>query len=254
VLISRAEVYGIHLLDWAERAGLRDALRRHPVVHLRAPRLDEDELLELAAGLGAIEPTLRPAFAVRSGSPLMRIGNLRDAAGKPVAGSALDFGWHSDMSYRADPPALTLLHAIEVPSRGGDTHYASLYRLFDSLDAETRAAWSELEVEHVTRSAHIARLDDHAAVHPLVRHHPDSGRPLLFASPAYMRRVLGLDAERSAAILARIAAAIEPPDIVHRWQPGDLVVWDNRAALHRATPHDPAERRELWRLSVQVAS
>jgi alpha-ketoglutarate-dependent taurine dioxygenase len=247
-------VHGIFRLAWSERDRLRSALRENPVVHLPGPRLGADELLALASELGTVEPTLRPGFRLAEGSPIMRVGNVRDPANRPIAGSAVSFGWHSDMSFRARGPEITMLHAVTVPRTGGDTHFASLYRLYESLDPATREAWSALEVEHVARSSHFDNYADRASVHPLLREHPDSGRPLVFASPAYTKRVLGVSAAESEAILERIARALELPDMVHRWQVGDVVTWDNRAVLHRATEHDERETRELWRVSVRLAS
>jgi taurine dioxygenase len=184
----------------------------------------------------------------------MAIGNVRDDAGKPIAGSAVSFGWHSDMSYRRHPPAITFLYAVAVPASGGDTHFSSLYRLYDELDPATREAWSAFEVEHEARSASLDRYRDRLNVHPLVRRHPDSGRWLVFASPAYTKRVIGLSGTDSDRVLRRLDAAIGRPDAVHRWQEHDLLVWDNRAVLHRATPHDDRERRYLWRVAINLAA
>ena len=182
------------------------------------------------------------------------MGNLRDRQGERIAGSAVGFGWHSDNSYRLHPPEFTLLYAIDVPRRGGDTHFVSLYDVHDSLDRELIALWETYDVEHVTRSGYIAgAVDEHRAIHPLVTRHPESGRSLVYASPWYSRRVCGLDDTTSAQVLAEIAEAIEPLQTSHRWKPGDLIVWDNRAVAHRATPHDPAETRLLWRALVKAS-
>ncbi|MGE4055824.1 MAG: TauD/TfdA dioxygenase family protein, partial [Vicinamibacterales bacterium] len=119
---------------------------------------------------------------------------------------------------------------------------------------ETVALWETYDVEHVTRSGYIAgALDEHRAIHPLIRRHPESGRPLVYASPGYARRVCGLDDAMSARVLARVSEIIEPLQTSHRWEPADLIVWDNRAAAHRATSHDPSETRLLWRVLVSTS-
>jgi taurine dioxygenase len=182
----------------------------------------------------------------------MCFGNVRNEQGEAVAGSALGLGFHTDMSYRPHPCELTLLRAVEVPRVGGDTHFVSMVRLHEELDEETRAVWASLEAEHVTESSYYENAPDRRSVHPLVTIHPDSGRPLVYACPAYMRRVIGLPEPESRRILERLVSAMDPPDVVHRWQPGDVLIWDNRAVLHRATPHDSAHTRLLWRVSVRL--
>jgi len=202
--------------------------------------------------LGTPEPARREAFRLPGQPEIMRVGNVRNDAGDVVAANVVSHGFHSDMSYRANPAAITMLYAVQVPSRGGDTEYTSLYRLYDELDEETRRAWAALEVEHETRSSYFADDPDRRTVRPLIQRHPDSGRSLVFASPAYTQRVLGLADADSRAILDRVARAIEPPDYAHRWRENDLIVWDNRAVLHRATEYDPTEQRCLWRASIHL--
>jgi taurine dioxygenase len=154
------------------------------------------------------------------------------------------------MSYRKHPPAFTLLYAVAVPRGGGDTQFASLYRLYETLEPAAREHWASLEVEHVARSSYFDDSSDRRSVHPLLRRHPENGRPVVFASPAYARKVLGLSDADSERLLHRLATAIDPPDVIHRWQANDLLVWDNRAVVHRATDHDPGEIRNMWRVAV----
>jgi taurine dioxygenase len=241
-------------LDGSERGALREALRRNPLVHLVAPGLSADDIAALAAELGhtEAEPDARAEFRLAGFPQIMVMGNRRDAAGRIAGARADDHGFHSDRSFRNHPPEFTLLYAVEVPTRGGDTEYTSLVRVHDELDEATRTAWRSLDVEHEARSRRFDRDPDRCSVHPLVRRHPDSGRSLVFASPAYTRRVLGVSDSESCAILRRVAEALEPPDLSHRWRPGDLLAWDNRAVVHRATPYDDRERRELWRISVSL--
>ena len=239
-------------LAWGERQRLRAVLREHPLVHLQAPRLRPPALLELARGLGSVPPEPRERFRLAGSPEIMVVGNLRDRAGELVAADATRQGFHSDRSFQKQPAELTLLYAVEVPECGGDTDFSSLYRVYDELDRATREAWGRLEVEHEASSRHFDAHPDRRNVHALIRRHPDSGRRLVYASPPYARAVLDLPHAHSRAILRRVADALEPPDYVHRWQPGDLLVWDNRALVHRATGYDGSEPRQLWRLSIQL--
>jgi taurine dioxygenase len=251
---STAEGDLLCCLDWGRPDAVREALRRHPLVHLRAPRLSAADLVAFAKGLGDVE--MEPRVNLRlSGAPeILVVGNVRDGRGQVVGANALDQGFHSDRSYRRHPPAFTLLYALGVPSRGGATEFTSLYRLYDRCDQATRRAWSGLEVEHETTTRYLDGHPDRRSRHPLVLRHPDTGRWLVYASPPYMRRVRGVSAEESDGILERVTAALEPPDLVHHWRAHHILVWDNRAVAHRATAYDPTERRELWRLSISLAS
>jgi taurine dioxygenase len=232
---------------------MREAARTHPLVHLRAPKLRPFELIALAGELGAVEEEPRVELRLPGFPQILIVGNVRDRRGRLVGASALDLGIHSDRSYRRRPPAFTMLYALQVPSRGGETEFWSLYRLYAERDEETRSAWRRLEVEHDTNASVFAGSADRRARHPLIARHPDSGRPLVYASPSYARRVIGVPRGESDGILRRIVSALGRPDVVHHWRPNDLLVWDNRAAVHRATPYDATERRELWRLSISLA-
>jgi taurine dioxygenase len=230
---------------------LREVLKEHPLVLVEAPRLTEDQLLGVAAGLGHPLTSPREDFRLDAHPKIMRVGNPRDSRGKVVGANAIPFGFHSDNSFRKRPAEFTMLHARQVPERGGSTQFSSLYRLYEELDDATREAWSLLEVEHESPSALYAEDADRSAVHPLVSSHPDSGRKLVFASPYYARRIVGRSEAESQAILKRIAEAVERPDADHRWTTNDLLVWDNRAVVHRATEYDRSEARLLWRVSVR---
>jgi alpha-ketoglutarate-dependent taurine dioxygenase len=241
-------------LDWSRRDAARGTLRRHPLVHLRAPRLRASDLIEFATGLGDVEAEPRVNLRLPGSPEILVIGNVRDGQGRVVGGSAIGDGLHSDRSFRKRPPEFTLLYALRVPSHGGDTEFSSLYRLYEECDEETRRAWSTLDVEHETNKSYFDGDPDRRTRHPLVLRHPDTGRKVVYASPPYTRRVIGVSAEESDGILQRISASLEPPDVVHRWRPNDILIWDNRAVVHRATAYGNSERRELWRLSISVAS
>jgi alpha-ketoglutarate-dependent taurine dioxygenase len=251
---STAEGDLLSCLDWSRRDAVREALRCHPLVHLRAPRLSASDLIEFAKGLGDVEMEPRVNLRLPGSPEILVVGNVRDWRGRVVGGNAVGQGLHSDRSFRKRPPEFTMLYAVHVPSRGGETEFSSLYRLYEECDEETRSAWSTLEVEHETNSSYFDGHPDRRARHPLVPRHPDTGRRLVYASPRYTRRVIGVSAEESDGILQRISASLEHPDIVHRWRPSDILVWDNRALVHRATEYDTTERRELWRLSISVGS
>lgn len=241
-------------LDWSRRDALRTTLRTHPLVHLRAPSLRPAEIIALAGTIGTVQMEPRVSLRLPGFAEILMVGNVRDMSGRVAAADAVGLGIHSDRSFRACPPAFTMLYAVAVPARGGDTEFWNLYRLYADCDRDTRRAWRALDVEHDTDARAFADDPDRRARHPLVPRHPDTGRRVVYASPRYARRVIGVPAETSDGILRRVEAALGPPDVIHRWRPHDILVWDNRAVAHRATPYDAAERRELWRLSIALGS
>ncbi|MEM8883718.1 MAG: TauD/TfdA family dioxygenase [Planctomycetota bacterium] len=236
-------------IAWEERARARALLREHPLVLVRAPGLAPRDLVSFACTLGDIEPVHRPLFRHEDDPRIMRRGNPRAADGTTIGANAVGHGFHSDMSFRPRPPRLTMLYAVETPRAGGATEFGSLERLHGLL---AEASWSDHAVRHETPSTAFRDDPDRASVKPLVAHHPDHGRPFVYASPCYAKEIVGIPADVSADILARIAEACEPPDYAHAWQNGDLLLWDNLGVVHRATPFDPNDHRLLWRMSVHL--
>ena len=172
--------------------------------------------------------------------------------------------WHSDAQYRLAPNKMTLLSNAVSPSSGGDTEFADMTLLYESLSEETQGLldgcvgihqWSKSKnFMFADRLAPAVRAEGDriaAAVpamrHPLVRRHPDTGRPILFVSPRFTVAVDGLDEAASQTLLRDIFAAIEDPRFTyrHRWCDHDLVLWDNRRLVHRGYAYPPADVRHF---------
>lgn len=167
--------------------------------------------------------------------------------------------WHVDAQYRPAPNKMTLLNAVVGPSSGGDTEFGDLALLYDSLsDDDRRLLAGCVGVHHWSKSKNPL-FDDRlapairaegdriaAAVpamrHPLVRRHPDTGRPILFISPRFTIAVEGLDRAASDSLLRTLFQAIDDPRFTyrHRWRDHDLVMWDNCRLVHRGHAY-PAE-------------
>ena len=248
--MTRTDASLLLRLPWAERSTLRDVLREHPLVYLPTPGLEPGGVMDLAESIGLPELPLRVGYRLEHEPRLMRFGNLRDGDGRKLGASALRVGWHADATYRSRPPHVSLLYCHRTPPEGGQTQFCSLFRLLEEFDASERASWRDLQIEHEATSDYFDRYEDRVCTRPLIWRHPESGRELVQASPAYAVRIVGWPEERSRALLDRLAAACDPPDHVHSWHRGDLLVWDNQALLHRASPYDEAHPREMWRAQV----
>lgn len=169
--------------------------------------------------------------------------------------------WHADASFRAIPGALSMLYAHAVPARGGETEFADLRAAWDALPPERQAELRDLIAEHSIwySRAQIGFTDfteaEMAEVPPvpqrLVRTLP-SGRRSLYLG-AHAERIRGWPLPEGRIVLRELTEHATQRQFVYRhaWATGQLVLWDNRCTLHRATPFDPAERRDMRRVTTR---
>ncbi len=158
--------------------------------------------------------------------------------------------WHSDATFDEAPPAISILAAQQLPSRGGETAFANQYVAFDTLSDGMKAMIRGLEAVH-DASSHGRPKED--AVHPVVRTHPETGRQALFVNHEFTRRFAHMTRLESAGLLDYLTTHAHQPEFcyVHRWREGDVVMWDNRAAQHYPVMNRPeGEVRRMWRVTV----
>jgi alpha-ketoglutarate-dependent taurine dioxygenase len=261
-----AEVRGLDLrrpLDAATRERLNRAFVDRAVLVFRDQALSAPQLLAAVRAFGEVFPQHNPRFALPECPQIHYISN-RDhyADGRRYIPGA---GYHTDHSNDRRPPKATVLHAVELPRRGGDTQYVDMRLAYDALPQETRRRIAGLRAVHVYQSRHSARKlmdlapEDRAAVpdavtHPLVRTHPETGRKALYLNPIRIEGIVGMDEAEALRLLDELLAHATRPEFEyrHRWRPGDMVMWDNRSLLHKANPdYDMSERRYLYRVMLQ---
>ena len=158
--------------------------------------------------------------------------------------------WHSDATFAAAPPAISILAAKELPSRGGETAFANQYAAFDALSPGMRRLAAGLRAVH-DASSHARPEED--ATHPVVRTHPETRRQALFVNAEFTRRFEDMTVEESAGLLNYLTTHAHQPEFcyVHRWRAGDVVMWDNRAAQHYPVQNRPdGSTRSMWRVTV----
>lgn len=175
--------------------------------------------------------------------------------------------WHSDMTYRHQPPFASILKAVEVPPVGGDTLWASMFAVHDALDPGLRRDLEQLEAVHdmgaFRTDAYRQGGDDGlsealiragTAVHPVIAHHPVTGRPYVNVSESFTRFVIGLSAPESARLLTYLFDLINRPDfhVRIRWEAGTVVIWDNRGTQHYAVADYLPHRRVMHRVAVAI--
>jgi alpha-ketoglutarate-dependent 2,4-dichlorophenoxyacetate dioxygenase len=172
--------------------------------------------------------------------------------------------WHSDSSFKPTPAKYSLLHARVLPKPGplgnGNTEFADMRAAYDALDDDVKAEINDLVCEHsqiYSRGVlgfdftEEERLKNLPVPQRLVRRHPGSGRRSIFLS-AHAGAIRGMPVPEARALLRDLTEHATQRKFVyaHEWRVGDLVMWDNRAMMHRARRYDPSEVRELHRTTV----
>ena len=172
--------------------------------------------------------------------------------------------WHTDDSYMAVPAKATLLHGMEVPSHGGRTWFCNMHSVYEALPAKLRQRIDGMRAIHGYDTARartrpsartvqeIAETPD--VEHPLVRTHPETGRKALYLNPNRLDRIVGLERAESDALLDELADEARKPQhhFGHVWTAGVIVIWDNRATMHRVMFDYPAgEPRILQRVLIE---
>jgi taurine dioxygenase len=170
-------------------------------------------------------------------------------------------GFHTDGSYEEEPYKATQLYALAVPSRGGDTFFSSAYAAWDELPQRLKerliGRYGQFKYGGRKQANTLLEPEDRLVApvrHALVRVHPETGRTLLYYDQGKILKIEGCSDDESAAIMQEMDAyMVDPPSqYSHRWRKGDVVIWDNRCAYHKAAgDYPPEEDRIHWRVSIK---
>ena len=262
-----AEVRGLDLratLEAATVAAIRRAWLDHAVLVFRGQALGQEELLRVTAYFGEVAPLARPAEYFPKGYAnllpnIMLISNIREN-GEPIG--ALPDGemmFHHDMMHAEVPHNATLLYSVEVPSRGGNTLFASGIAAYETLPRALRDKLDGRTAIHHYHYGSTQRGDDRGTPafadsrHPAVRTHDETGRKAIYVNRLMTVGIEGMAKDESEPLLEAVWDHAEQRAFVyeHAWRPGDLLIWDNRCSMHARTDFSPAERRLLLRTTAK---
>ncbi|MET0543381.1 MAG: TauD/TfdA family dioxygenase [Variovorax sp.] len=261
------EVEGIDLREPVadeEFARIRAALNTHSLLLFRGQTINEGQHVAFSRRFGTLLGHVLTQFLKKEHPEVYVLSNVREQ-GAPIGNHKEGWNWHSDLSYKTEPSLGALLYALEVPPVEGDTWFGSMHAAWDALDAETQRKIRPLRATHSYATYYGKAFADRnplsdeqkAAVpdvsHPLVRTHPETGRLSLYVGEDVVKQIEGLPAAEGQALLARLNQHATSPEFAyrHKWRAGDLLVWDNRSTMHRATPYDDvAYRRVMHRTTV----
>jgi taurine dioxygenase len=226
----------------------------HGVLFLHTPEGDPAALLGLARIFGEPIRNPHPKFGALPEFPEVSVV-VNDAANPPDINV-----WHTDTTFMQVPAGVCVLQCQECPPEGGDTLWASMYAAHDALSPGLRAWLATLQAEHrlpldTVSPALVRSLGEReiAALHPLVRWIPETGRRSLFVNRVYTKRIAGLHRTESSGLLSMLFDLAESPDfqVRLRWQPGDIAIWDNRITQHFATADYYPARRVMHRIALR---
>jgi alpha-ketoglutarate-dependent 2,4-dichlorophenoxyacetate dioxygenase len=252
---------------------IEEAMDRYAVAVLREQRISDEEHIAFSRRFGELETS--PHFGVGKGGKVrMRHAELFDVSNLDEEGRILaeddrrrafrraNEMWHTDSSFVPRGARYSLLHAVVVPPRGADTEFADMRAAYDALPSARKEEIEGLVVEHSTfysRSLVGYRFTEEeltrrsATPQFLVQRHPSTGRKSLYLA-SHASHVVGWPVEKGRALLQELTAHATQREFVytHKWREGDLVIWDNRCTMHRATPfEDTSARRDLRRTTVR---
>lgn len=257
------EVRGVDLargVDDATFDAIYAAFLEHEVLLFDAQDLPPGRQVEFARRFGEVQVHVMNQYHLPGHPELYRLTNL-DADGKPN-GRHPDRGtmaWHTDGSWQRVTGQATILYAEVATEEGGETHFADMVGAYERLAPEWKARLEGMRAVHNLDFSRSRRHGDDPLTdeqrrarppvdHPIVRTHAETGRRCVFLGD-HAESIVGMPYDEGRALIETLNAMIIHDDLVyrHRWSPGQLILWDNRSVLHRATSYDPAVQRRVIR-------
>ncbi|HUK58772.1 MAG TPA: TauD/TfdA family dioxygenase [Stellaceae bacterium] len=265
-----AEIRGLDLtrpLEDATFAAVRRAfLESEGVLVLRDQRITPEQHIAFSRRFGPLAIHVLHQFLLPGHPEILLVSNVIEN-GKPVGLGDAGRYWHSDLSYMPEPSLGSLLHAQEIPSEGGDTSFVNMYAAYEALAPDIKHRIDGKRAIHSYRKTYDKiegstfrpalsaeqKAEVQEVAHPVVRTHPETGRRALFISEGFTTRILDMPEEESAELLAHLFghATSGRFSYRHRWQPHDIVFWDNRCVIHFAHGCPPELRRHMHRTTVK---
>ena len=262
-----AEVLGVDLdagVDDAAYEAIHAAFLAHQVLLFDAGGLTPASQVAFARRFGEVQVHVMNQYHADGFPELYRLSNL-DADGKPN-GRHPDRGtmaWHTDGSWQRVTGQATILYAEVASAEGGETHFCDMYGAYERLSPAWKSRLAGLRAVHnlafsrSRRHAEDPLTDEQRRArppvdHPVIRMHAETGRKCVFLGD-HAESIVGMPYDEGRALIEEVNAMIVHDDLTyrHRWSPGQLIVWDNRCVLHRATAYDPSrERRVIRRCTV----
>ena len=260
-----AEIFGVDLnkeISKEQFLQIRKAFGEFGVIFFRDQYLNPDEEIEFAEKWGIIN--INRFFTNVDGYPKIAMV-LKEANQKQNIGGA----WHTDHTYDTEPAMGSILFAHEVPKKGGDTMFASMYSAYENLSEGLKKTLDGMQARHSSRhvfgKARASRNDDTVgrirnsetanqdALHPVIIKHPETGRKALYVNPTFTLGFDGWTDVESKPLLEYLYEHATKPEFTCRfkWEKGSIAFWDNRSTWHLAINDYHGERRLMHRITIE---
>ena len=257
-----AYIDGISLVDAIESqdafSAIHQALLEHEVLFLRDQEMTAQQYQAFARGFGEVEG--HPAYQTVEDAGDVQI--LESTAQNPTK---IEF-WHTDMTFRPRPPAITLLHGQIIPAYGGDTLWASISAAYDALSTPVKTLLDSLEAVHDFRHGFQESLAEPGGAqrlapaieanppvtHSLIVTHPETGKRVIYVNALFTTHIVGLSASESRALLEFLYRHIVTEEFTVRlnWAPKTVAIWDNRSTQHKPVNDFFPQHRKMHRVTI----
>lgn len=264
-----AEIDGVDLSQPVDEhlfKSIHDTFLKHSILVFRNQTLSNDQHIAFTRRFGDLEVHTAKHWVLPDQPEILVLSNRGEKGTKPIVNGGAY--WHSDITYKATPPLGSMLYALEVPPEGGDTLFANMYGAYDALDDAMKQRIARLKAVHryADRYQRMASTDKERpplsasqlaevpdVIHPVVRTHPETGRKALYINEGFTVGIVGLPDEEGKALLEELNTHSTQSELVyaHKWKAGDLVFWDNRCTMHRATEYDSSYTRAMHRTTIR---
>ena len=264
-----AIVTGVSLPDISQGdfERIQDLVHQRSVVAIKGQDLSQAEQVRFARRFGELQKIFIKEALSTDYPELFYVSNVVEN-GKPLGSMDAGRFWHTDGAYVKKPHNVSMLYAIEVPQQDGkalgDTVFVGMGAAYDALSPEMKQRIEGLRAVHSLHHRYGVKTEnaqdmakrslEHPPVsHPLAIRHPATGRRCLYISDGYTTGIEGMPDEEAQPLIKELFEHAISPQFQYRysWEPGDLLIWDNRATLHRATfDYLPSQRRVMRRATV----
>jgi taurine dioxygenase len=258
-----AQISGVDMtreLDEAAFGEIYRAFLRYQVLLFPPHDLPPARQVALARRFGEVQIHVMNQYHADGFPELYRLSNL-DASGKPT-GHHPDKGtlaWHTDGSWQRVTGQATIIYGEVMPAQGGETHFCDMYGAYERLSPAWKARVANLRAVHNLDFSRTRRHGEDPLTeeqrrakppvdHPVVRTHPETGRKCLYLGD-HAESIVGMPYDEGRAMIEELNALAVHPDLTyeHRWKTRELLIWDNRCVMHRATAYDAASQGRVIR-------
>lgn len=267
-----AEIIGLDIntlsADAPELGMIRSLIYKNKLVVLRNQELDEDKYVAFTRKLGRPQVYFQPQYHHPKYPEIFVSSNVPDANGEKVGVSGTGKYWHTDCAFEKHPLSFTSVYPLVFPKLSRETSYIDMAEVLKKLPADLKKQVEGKFFIHEGKMRYKVQASDidkslielleriNAEVppvkHPAIIQHPVTGEHILYMNSGFTTQLVGLNHEDNRRLMRELFEFIERPEHIHThyWQEGDLIIWDNRSVIHKASGVKPGETSKMYRIGI----